>query len=354
MKPKTNVILVLDYSGSMSGHRIRLDQAVRDTVSEYCGYQADHDVRMSIYTFGNTVECNVMLQRPDTLSARTPHYRNMGGTALRDAMGKALAEHRAKHVDELDASYVMIVMTDGEENGSNRFTASSLSSALTEAQSTGRWTIAVQCPKGSRSYFLSLGMPVENVSEWDTTTAQGFQKAVTTNSVATQSYMTARSAGVKASTSFYVTPDLSSVTDKDLKSKLDDVTSRFKLYTVTKETRIDEFVESKTKKPYLFGQCFYQLMKTESRVQDDKEVVITRKNVKGSPIYGGLEARKLVGLQPGVVNKMKPGNHGDYDVFIQSKAPNRKLPTGTKVLIDVTKVKADHPTWVPDTDMDHI
>jgi uncharacterized protein YegL len=351
MKPKTNVILVIDYSGSMMGHRDRLSRAMRETIEQYRGYQVDHDIKISLYTFGSTVRQNFLLQNPDTVLSRIPSYQDLGMTALRDALGDAIKDHHDR--DDRDASYVVILMTDGGENSSGRYATHQLSKSISDAQASQRWTIAIQCPKGHKNHFVSLGLPIENISEWETATAQGFQQAVTTNSVATQSYMTARSTGVKATTSFYVTPDLSGVTDKDLKKKLADVTSRFKLYTVPKEGRIDEFVESKTKKPYLTGQCFYQLMKQENKVQDDKEVVICKKNTKG-PIYGGDAARKLIGLQPGIVNKMKPGNHGDYDIFIQSKAANRKLPTGTKVLIDTHKVQADNPTWMPETELDHI
>ena len=40
-----------------------------------------------------------------------------------------------------------------------------------------------------------------------------------------------------------------------------------------------------------------------------------------------------------------PGNLSDYDVFVQSKAPNRKIPRGTKVIINREKDTPDDPTW---------
>jgi hypothetical protein len=55
---------------------------------------------------------------------------------------------------------------------------------------------------------------------------------------------------------------------------------------------------------------------------------------KGSKaIYGGNAARSLIGLPYGAEAKVEPGNHANYDIFVQSTSTNRKLVRGTKLLV---------------------
>lgn len=51
---------------------------------------------------------------------------------------------------------------------------------------------------------------------------------------------------------------------------------------------------------------------------------------KGS-VYGGEDARRLLDL-PDHVTKVRPGNHANFDIFIQSTSINRKLKNGTRVI----------------------
>ncbi len=92
-------------------------------------------------------------------------------------------------------------------------------------------------------------------------------------------------------------------------------------------------MEEKTKSPYIPGSVFYQLTKTE-KIQPQKMVLIMKKGGKG--IYGGDEARGLIGLpasEDWIEAKVKPGNHANFEIFVQSSSINRKLVRGTKVLV---------------------
>jgi hypothetical protein len=78
------------------------------------------------------------------------------------------------------------------------------------------------------------------------------------------------------------------------------------------------------------GAAFYQLMKKEDEVQDYKQIVIRDK--KSKVVYSGANARQMLGLPYNGTVKVVPGNHGTYDIFIQSTSVNRKLVKGTQVL----------------------
>ncbi len=93
---------------------------------------------------------------------------------------------------------------------------------------------------------------------------------------------------------------------------------------------IREFCEQKTKKPFLKGAAFYELIKPEKEVQDYKQIVI-RDRTTGS-VYAGANARHLLGLPDYGTVKLVPGDHSKYDVFVQSTSTNRKLTPHTRVL----------------------
>ena len=78
------------------------------------------------------------------------------------------------------------------------------------------------------------------------------------------------------------------------------------------------------------GAAFYLLMKPENEVQDHKQIAIRDK--KTGVIYSGVNARQMLGLPYHGTVKVVPGNHGGYDIFIQSTSVNRKLVKGTQVL----------------------
>jgi hypothetical protein len=120
------------------------------------------------------------------------------------------------------------------------------------------------------------------------------------------------------------------VTPTKLKRELEDVASECSVYTVTAEEEISDFVERKTRKLYVRGSAYYQLTKNEI-VQPNKKVLIMEKGKRA--IYGGVEAREMIGLPDGAKAKVTPGNHANYDIFVQSTSSNRKLVRGTKLIV---------------------
>ncbi len=86
--------------------------------------------------------------------------------------------------------------------------------------------------------------------------------------------------------------------------------------------------------PYRIGCAFYELTKRE-QIQAHKNVLIREKNKRTAPIYGGKEARTLLGLPEHGDVKVTPGNHMNYSIFVQSTSRNRKLCRGTVCLYEV-------------------
>lgn len=344
-KQVTKVALILDRSGSMGGIVREAERAFADIMD---GIKNDAlkfklETRVTFVTF-NGSNTTVFENVP---SAEAPNNCSLfpsGNTAMLDAIGDTIT--LLQRGDTPETSYLVYVVTDGETNADRRYTsAGRIRDLILPLVKSERWTFGFQMPKGHKHYAAGLGVPDDHIREWETTAAGMIHTGQVTN-VATSNFYAAKSAGgTRAKVSDLFTTDLSGLSAKVLKTKLDDISSHFKEFEVKDESRINEFTAKKTKKEYVTGQTFYMLMKKET-IQASKRVLIKEKGKE--PIWGGDQARELIGLplaSSGVSIKVEPGNHGNYDVFIQSTSPNRKLPRGTKILVDTTLKVGLAPTW---------
>jgi hypothetical protein len=193
----------------------------------------------------------------------------------------------------------------------------------------------------SKANMKSLGVSADNIMEWENT-RRGAEHAFGATTQAVGTYMSMRGNGMRSTTNFYVTPDLSKLTKTEIKAKLDDISHKFKAHEVTKEMDIKAFAEEKTHGSYVLGSVYYALTKRE-KVQAGKDILIMEKGKK--TVWGGQQARDLIGLPSGQTATVTPGNHANYDVYVKSTSVNRKLVRGTKILIDTTKTVADAETW---------
>ncbi len=333
----THVGLLVDSSGSMA----RLtDAVVKNFNSQIEGIwnDATGHTDLSAWHFSNgrkrLYSGNVLhLLLTETLtSSRRPSiersgYRASGNTGLYDAVLDACEELNGGATS--NDSYLLIVLTDGEENDSLT-SRSDFSKRLLSLQATDRWTIVFQVPPGHKQSAIQYGVPEDNIREWEATSA-GLAETVRATRVSTQSYFSARAAGATSVKNFYQ-PDLSSLGTAELKRVLDDVRDQYHRWTVDKECAIADFVGYKSGRPYVPGSTFYQLTKPEA-INSDREVLVEHRS--SGAIYGGNAARNVLGMPSGngVVVKFKPGNYADYAIYAQSKSTNRKLVRGTVVLV---------------------
>lgn len=300
----TNVGLVVDESGSMVPFT---KQVIEQFTKQYNDIPRGNDVQ--ILTFSEQV------RSVRALTSST--YRPRGGTALWDAVDRAISD-----ADDGSTPVLIIVLTDGEENQSVHTSASELSRRIRRLQATDRFTFAFMVPRGyKRALVNQLGIPEGNVTEWEQTD-DGFNQVLGATSAATASYFTARSAGRKSVSTFY--SDASQVKPADIRqlTRL----SNTAVLTVPREMEIRTFIEDQGH-VYVPGRAAYQLTKPEL-VQADKSLFIMEKGKAG--VYSG-DVRGLLGL-PDTDIKVVPGNHANFDIFVQSKSVNRKLVRGTKLL----------------------
>lgn len=257
---------------------------------------------------------------------------NGNNTPLFDSIGELIeAFKKVPDANDPNVSFLCMSITDGEDNASRKWSGASLGAEIRRLQATDRWTFVFRVPRGYKRQLVSLGIPEGNILEWDQT-ERGVQAASQATTVAMKSFYADRSAGKKSTETFYA--DLSSVSSAQVKSVLEDISSEISLWPVlpTEDgTQVRDFCEKRLGSTgMLKGAAFYELTKLEKKVQDYKQIVIRDKKTK--MIYGGSAARDMLGLPHAGDVKLAPGNHGNFDIFIQSTSVNRKLPAGSTVL----------------------
>lgn len=337
-KPMVRQAFVIDASGSM----IRITDQVLSAMNGLCrivsAESAKTPTRVSMFRFSDETHMIIEDQDATQLPVLTrKEYTPNGSTALFDAVNEAIKS--LQKFGKSNDIYVVNVFTDGFNNvGAHR--VAGIVKTMTELTELGNWTFTFQLPKGySKIFSDSHKVPLGNVTEWEATESGAHDMGQAAQTATAGFYDQVRS-GATQTRGFYQ-PDLSKMKAKDI-AKLDDLSHKFKAYEVEKETPIKEFVEEKTKRGYVIGSTYYALTKKET-VQAQKDVLLL--DIKSKKIYGGDQARGLIGLPQGVEAKVEPGNHGNYIIYVKSTSVNRKLVRGTKILVDTTKIANDPSTW---------
>lgn len=333
MKQMKNYVgFVNDHSGSMSGLAKAAAKDYNDNIAAIKDAATIEmlDTVVSVVGIGvngltQGIIRQAVISNPHVLKP-VDSWEARGGTPLYDGIGN-LIELFESLPDALEShvSFLLMITTDGQEQHSVKYNISSLSRKIKQLQQTGKWTFVFRVPKGCTNSVANLGVPIGNIQEWDTT-AKGMEESTKATTQAVRSFYASRAAGSTSSTVFYA--DATKVDTCNLK----DISSEVSLYVVPQADagiQIRDFI-LRHRMEYLKGAAFYQLTKTEARVSHTKLIVI-RDRTNGK-MYSGADARKMIGLPDNSNARLHPGDHGNYDIFIQSESVNRKLVGGTGVL----------------------
>ncbi len=268
---------------------------------------------------------NVHVIRPILESS---YIADGSATPLWDSVGDLIETMSSvPDANDPEVSFLVMVITDGEENSSKKWNAVKLSATIRELQASDRWTFVFRVPRGYSKTLARFGIPEGNILEWDQT-ERGVEVASVATATAMSSYFSNRSMGVRSTTRFYA--DLSDLTTTEVKQVLDNISSKVTSFFVQPNQdgmAIRPFMEAYV--PFKTGTAFYQLTKTE-KVQESKQICL-RDRTTGA-IYTGTNARDLLSLPHYGAITLSPHNLGNYDVFVQSTSVNRKLVANTTVL----------------------
>jgi len=333
---KNYVGMSRDHSSSMQGIAKAAMADYNGTVNAIkAGAVANNqDTILSTVRFANRVQRELVNSNVQVFQPITSYPAN-GMTALWDSIWELMdIMESVPDADDPNVSFLILATTDGEENNSDH-TIDQLLARMYEKTRTDRWTFVFRVPRGAARRLIQLGIPEGNVLEWDTT-SRGMAVAQQQSEQAFTQYFNDRSTGMKSTTKFYA--NLADVSIKDIQQyaangDLTDISSEVKYFPVSNieaGTAIRDFVEQKTGAPLLKGAAFYQLVKTEPKVQANKRIAIRNKTT--GAVYAGDAARQMLALPLIGTVRLAPDELGDFEVFIQSTSVNRKVDGGTKLM----------------------
>src|ERR1035437_4233333 len=144
---ETHYLLIVDGSTSMthltnstiSGVNEQID-TIKNLEKEYPGQKYN----MSFLHFNSAVTIEYTNRPSNSLEhINDKNYKCSGMTALLDAVGVGVSNLNDKIKDKIatgEASAVVVIITDGDENASKEYDGSKIKSMIEELQKTERWT----------------------------------------------------------------------------------------------------------------------------------------------------------------------------------------------------------------------
>lgn len=335
-KPKPRILInfILDESASMTS----IKRSTIDAVNEYI--QTLKNDTKSKYLFSLTVFNSNRLETVQKFTdiqkikeLKYTDYAPSGWTPLYDAVYDTVSSlSKVLKKDKSDNAVITAIMTDGEENASKKWNALELKTLISKLEEGGNWTfVFMGANQDSWLTAERLGISKDNVLDWQATDA-GTQSAVSSFAAETVNFSmamndaSAKGIKMRNAQNFFApkTPSMTAIAQNlyGLHG------GQFRRLEVKNAVRIDELVEQTLKRPYKLGEAYYQLTKPEM-IQPQKQIAILANNGKA---YIGKEARDLLGL-PDFHIKVRPVDHPNYEVYVQSTSVNRKLVPGTSLLV---------------------
>lgn len=142
---KNYVAIVLDRSGSMQNMRREAVDMFNEQVDALQKSTGEMKTFVSLVTFASQVDepeiwCEDVAKFPKFSHS---DYNPKGGTALRDAIGKTIQKFESMDASkDPNSSFLIIAITDGDENSSIDFSSSRLAELIQSMQETKRWTFS--------------------------------------------------------------------------------------------------------------------------------------------------------------------------------------------------------------------
>lgn len=188
-KLTTVVHMLLDASGSMESCR-------DDTIKGYNEYvnslkKDGGKYKFSLSTFDSDMEGKLRLVKvhdsvyvDDVPKLTRKTFVPNGGTPLHDAFCTTLKEATSRE----DEKHLFVVLTDGGENSSQKYTAKDMKELKTQFEDEGNWSfVYLGANQDSWATASTFGYSASNVSNFNTT-SKGMGTAFVTLSAATRSY----------------------------------------------------------------------------------------------------------------------------------------------------------------------
>ena len=205
-KAKTYVFLVLDRSSSMEPIRDDTIANFNEQLATLKNNQTDNlETVVSLTTFGSDVTSVFHKKAIASVEPITrDSYKPDGMTAMYDAVGAAIDSGTfLLDGNDPNTSFLVVILSDGQENSSRKYSAADIASKITELQNTKRWTFTyIGANQDLSAVSKSLNIPLGNTQVF-TASSFGVRNLQKSQNAGLRRYMTARSLGGTQTDSFY-------------------------------------------------------------------------------------------------------------------------------------------------------
>lgn len=227
---KTYAFLILDKSGSMGYCLVPTIMGFNEQIQTIKSESKDNgEWFVSVITFNQKVDAPaenwcVSAEAVEEINETT--YVPNGSTAMLDAVGSTLARIKASTpYTDPNVSYLIVIISDGQENASREYNWSSVGELVQELQATKRFTFTYMGANQDLGVINNaLHIPAGNMANYRSD-AVGTACALHAHSSGTREYMKARRRGLAAVESFYSDDakpaDFSKMTDPSKEIKND-------------------------------------------------------------------------------------------------------------------------------------
>lgn len=205
-KPKTHVAIILDRSGSMGSIR---DQAVlnyNEQVQQMKENAKDQEITCSLVTFNANVFEHLWNEGADKLEeSTTESFKPNGNTAFYDALGFTIKKLQETTVVEENTAYLVLVISDGEENASATYDQRTVNEMIQACQASGIWTFTYMgCSKNYvERVSRDTGIPMSNCAVWSNRSGQEATSSLRAANASMGNYYQSRTKGFTSSDSVY-------------------------------------------------------------------------------------------------------------------------------------------------------
>lgn len=199
---KTYYQLILDKSGSMqdcvtttiNGFNEQM-QMIRSIKRKY----PEQEFVVSLTTFNQDVHFDVDQEDPDNIKELISHnnfmnwikndekiiYNPHGMTALYDAIGMSVKNIQKQANDEIskdEATVVVVIITDGHENASEKYSYNQIQSLIKELEQSDNWTFSyLSNTPDAVDYASKLNIKKENAIRYQKESMQEDYEDITTS-----------------------------------------------------------------------------------------------------------------------------------------------------------------------------
>ena len=201
---KNYLMVVLDQSGSMQSIKTQAISAFNEQIETTKNVANNLDVQVGLVKFDSEVSVLPFQPLSAVQKLNEDSYQPGGGTAMYDGVGDAIASLIMQpDIGNNNVSVLVMVISDGQENASRRFTSQLIGEKIQELQKTNRWTFTYAGANQDLSKIVQqLHIPIGNTTTF-AATAAGMTQNNTQRSIGTQALYASYSAGGQSVNNFY-------------------------------------------------------------------------------------------------------------------------------------------------------